>query len=170
MEGPQLERFIHLNLMLAAQKKHKSVAAMIQFLNDSIITVQIIIMLTSVRNEDLSENQPLEFKQQMCRKIKKHITQVIAFAPRLMPVLQDVTSFMNAITTGDIAVSQIQMTPSLMWDWNQTCTRVVRDMHQQLQVLHESLNECEMELSAAIIQLDRFNNPHAYSETEQDSE
>ncbi len=170
MEGPQLERFIHLHLMLAAQKKHKFAEAIIQFLNDSITTVQLISMLTSVQNQDIQENQPREFKLQMCSKIKKYIIQVIAFAPRLMPILLEVTSFMTAITIGDIAVSQIQMTPSLMWDWNQSCIRVERDMHQQMHVLQDNLNECQLELSSCMIQLDRFDHPHAYSETEQDSE
>ena len=97
MEGPQLERFIHLNLMLAAQKKHKSVAAIIQFLNDSIMTVQLIIMLTSVQNQDFQYNQPREFKLQLCRKIKNHIVQIIACALRLLPTLLELNSFIDAI-------------------------------------------------------------------------
>ena len=170
MEGQELERFLHVSLMQAAQKKQHFFAAIIQFLRDSIITVQLIIMLTSVQNQDLHDNQPREFKLQLCRKIKNHIVKIIAFAPRLMPILLEVTSFMQAITIGDLAVSQIQLTPSLMWDWNQTCVRVERDIHQQIHVVQESLDESVLELSSCIVQLDRFNNPHAYSETEQDSD
>ena len=85
-------------------------------------------------------------------------------------MLEEVTAYMHSITLDDIIVSQVSMTPSLMWDWNQNFVRVRRDLHQQLHVTQNSLNEAEVELGTAIVQMDRFNNPHAYSETEMDSE